>query len=232
MVYRIFQTMQTISITHSDISAASANPDSLASIFLGKLSLKDGSQSASILELGAGCGTVGLALARVLPRSRVLLTDLAEAVGVMEANVHCLQSPVHGDAHVGCMILDWHDVLQDPTRTMGRLRATVLGDQLDMIMVSDCTYNEDTLEILVDTLHTLVAGYNRSDSASSPTVVVARKPRHDSEEAFFRMMEQYFVQEQVVTVALPDRSTQNEKPSASAAVTGAEAVHIHVYKCR
>jgi methylase of polypeptide subunit release factors len=54
---------------------------------LGKALLK---KNLNVLELGAGCGIVGITLGACLPTSRILLTDLPEATDIIEHNLGIL----------------------------------------------------------------------------------------------------------------------------------------------
>lgn len=126
-----------------------------------------------VLELGCGCGTVGIALAQSVPDCHVLLTDLAEVTELVEANIARMRPAM--SSQVSFEPLDWEaDAL--PARITSRTN--------DLIIVSECTYNTDTLGPLVRTLEKLLA---RSPKA---IVVVATKTRHPSEAAFFDMMAQ------------------------------------------
>ena len=68
--------------------------------------------------------------------------------------------------------LDWKEPL--PAKVDSRIN--------DLIIVSECTYNTETLQPLVDTLSSLIM---RSPKA---VIVLATKTRHASEAAFFGMM--------------------------------------------
>jgi len=47
-------------------------------------------KNLKILELGAGCGIVGITLSSYFPTSQVLLTDLPEATEIIERNLDFL----------------------------------------------------------------------------------------------------------------------------------------------
>lgn len=127
-------------------------------------------QGFTVLELGSGCGVVGLQIARLFPKSSVLLTDLPEAMGILDYNMTRAQLAENSTLKKG--ILDWDEELPE----------SVLKDHFDLILVSDCTYNSDTIPALVSTLAALVA---RSPHA---LVVVSMKVRHESEKVFFTLM--------------------------------------------
>lgn len=88
----------------------------------------------NVLELGAGCGMVGIAVAQTNPNSRVLLTDLPEAREIVGHNINsAIKAP---GASLTFMELDWDAELPDD------LQST--SEQLDLIIAADCTYNPDS----------------------------------------------------------------------------------------
>ena len=126
-----------------------------------------------VLELGCGVGTVGIALAQSVPGCSVTLTDLEEARELVEANVSCMQAAMSSTATFEP--LDWEEAAAAlPPRLTARTN--------DLIIVSECTYNTDTLRPLVRTLARLLT---RSPKA---IIVVSTKTRHPDEAAFFEMM--------------------------------------------
>ena len=124
----------------------------------------------NVIELGCGCGTVGIALAQSIPDCDVLLTDLPEVDSLVAANIARLNPAIN--SKVSFHSLDW----------MAPLPKNVVSRNHDLIIVSECTYNTDTLQPLVDTLKALIT---RSPKA---VIVVSTKTRHDSEAAFFDLM--------------------------------------------
>lgn len=124
-----------------------------------------------ILELGCGCGTVGIALAQSVPDCDVILTDLPEVKELVEANIARMKPAI--SSKVSFEPLDW-EAQTLPEKLQNRSN--------DLIIVSECTYNSDTLQPLVSTLLSLTV---RSPKA---VIVVSTKTRHDSEAAFFDMM--------------------------------------------
>lgn len=124
----------------------------------------------NVLELGCGVGTVGISLAQSIPDCDVLLTDLPEAAELVEANIARMRPAISSRARF--LALDWLQPLPEIVQARNN----------HVIMVSECTYNTDTLEPLVGTLISLLV---RSPKA---IVVVATKTRHESEAAFFDIM--------------------------------------------
>lgn len=123
------------------------------------------------VELGAGCGIVGIALAQLLPRCHVTLTDLPEVDEIVSRNMQAARLPP-GSA-LDFQVLDWDE---KPSHT-------VFGETLDLILVSDCTYNADSLPALVRVL-----GY-LTDASPRALVLVSLKRRHESEAVFFELMQ-------------------------------------------
>ena len=140
----------------------------------------------NVIELGCGCGTVGISLAQSIPDCDVLLTDLPEVTNLVAANIGRLNPAIN--SKVNFHALDWEGPL--PTEVSSRTH--------DLIIVSECTYNTDTLQPLVNTLTALTT---RSPKA---VIVVSTKKRHDSESAFFDMMAAAdFTQDSSTRVPLP-----------------------------
>ncbi|THC93077.1 hypothetical protein EYZ11_007443 [Aspergillus tanneri] len=124
-----------------------------------------------VIELGSGCGIVGIALAQLLPQCTVLLTDLPEVEEIVTQNVASAKQ-VPSSSAVQFRTLDWDEKPPD----------NLLDGSIDLILVSDCTYNADSLPSLVSMLHQLV------QMAPDAIVLVALKRRHESETVFFDLM--------------------------------------------
>lgn len=140
----------------------------------------------NVLELGCGCGTVGLALAQMIPDCDVILTDLPEVTELVVANIDRLNPAINSKASF--LPLDWEQPV--PDRLLSRTN--------DLIVVSECTYNTDTLQALVNTLAAILV---RSPKA---VIIVSTKTRHSSEAAFFDMMANAgFIQDGAIKVKLP-----------------------------
>jgi predicted nicotinamide N-methyase len=128
----------------------------------------------NVLELGAGCGIVGIALAHFFHANvaRLILTDLPEASDILTHNLSLLptkKSPTH-------LVLDW----------FAPLPPSVAATPWHLIFVADCTYNPDVVPALVQTL-TAIA-HQSSTSARDVLVCLAMKVRHESEMVFFDLM--------------------------------------------
>ncbi|KAG4438482.1 hypothetical protein IFR05_006050 [Cadophora sp. M221] len=121
----------------------------------------------NILELGAGCGIVGITLRQLLPKiSQMILTDLPEATSILTHNISlCSPAPSHS-------VIDWSAPLPPSIASM----------QWNLILVADCTYNPDVVPDLVKTLGRL------ADGNKDLMVLLAMKVRHESEAVFFTLM--------------------------------------------
>jgi hypothetical protein len=144
---------------------------------------------ASIVEIGCGVGTLGLAAALWRNvEADVLMTDLPDAKARAEANISRWTAQHLGDNTriPKFEALDWQDGMKG-------VFGPELGSRLwDLVILSDCTYNIDVLPALVGTLSAL---HDHRGKQAGPTdvpwetrVLIATKQRHSSEEAVFRMM--------------------------------------------
>ncbi|TFB03502.1 hypothetical protein CCMA1212_004373 [Trichoderma ghanense] len=156
----------------------------------------------NILELGCGVGTLGIGLCAVLPQMRptgsgdttVLLTDLEDAETRASSNIARLKqnARVAGQHDNAAQLLyenlDWEDGRQ------GRFGPQVQARRWDLVVLSDCTYNEDGLLALVETLSALHASNvskakATGESSFTTKVFVGTKPRHSSENAVFGLLD-------------------------------------------
>jgi len=157
----------------------------------------------SVIELGCGCGMVGIGLAQSVPDCNVILTDMPEAEEIATRNISCMNPAKSSNADFEP--LDWEFPLPQSIRNR----------VFDMILVSECTYNSDTIPALVQTLSAL---NKRSPMAS---VLVSTKVRHSSESMFFELMQKAdFVKANHTQLSLPKDESSQEDP---------EVVHIYVF---
>jgi len=142
-----------------------------------------------VLELGTGCGIVGLNTRYLCPASNVFLTDLPEAMEILNYNAQPVRSYTE-EGYLGTMELDWEVPLPE------RLKES----PMDIILVSDCTYNSDSIPALVKTLAAFV------EASPIALVVVSMKVRHDSEAIFFDLMSDAgLISVEHTAIPLPDR---------------------------
>lgn len=164
------------------------------------------SGSPKVLELGSGCGIVGLQIAHLCPSSEVLLTDLHEAMGILDYNVK-KSGLLSRRGKVATTVLDWDAALPDE---MSRAK-------YDLVIVSDCTYNSDSIPALVQTLTAIVS------SSPAALIVISMKVRHDSEAIFFDLMAEAGLGEiEHSTIPLPDRCRNHIGQSL-------EVIDVYVY---
>lgn len=147
----------------------------------------------NILELGCGCGTVGITLWHLLPNPCVLLTDTSEIHDLVTANISRANINNNNRPQSSTLRfepLDWETPVPD----------SILDLKWDLIIVSECTYNIDTLPALVKTLLSLTT----ATSSPEAVIVVSTKTRHVSEAVFFELMERAgFVEEESTRLGLP-----------------------------
>ncbi|KAI8337482.1 putative methyltransferase-domain-containing protein [Chlamydoabsidia padenii] len=126
----------------------------------------------TILELGAGTGYCGIALANMLgPRCQVYITDLEPVIPLIEENVAAHH--IQGGAQVFCERLHWGNK-QDCQRLLDKV-----GGRFDLVVISDCVYFTELFDILMDTLLDLC----KQDSTTK--VVIGYKCRSLEKETGF-----------------------------------------------
>jgi predicted nicotinamide N-methyase len=147
----------------------------------------------NIIELGSGCGIVGISLAQLIPDCSVLLTDLPEAREIAERNIAGMKPAT--DSRARYQELDWEQPLPK----------AIQAKTFDLIIVADCTYNPDSGPALVQTLEALV------EKSPKSGVLLSMKVRHDSELVFFDLMKKAnFVQKTQIQVTLPELGSDPE----------------------
>ena len=101
-----------------------------------------------VLELGAGCGVVGLA-AGVLGAASIVLTDLSYCQSLLQSNINANKHLIN--CHCACQVYDWfqpHLHSFDPCL-------------VDIILVADCVWLESLVLPLIQALVHLV-GHNET----------------------------------------------------------------------
>lgn len=147
-----------------------------------------------VIELGSGCGIVGIILAQTVPDCEVLLTDLPEAAGIAQRNIDSVFPAM--SSSVSFQSLNW----EEPLPTM------VQAKTFDLILVADCTYNSDSSPFLVQTLSSL------QKKSPKAVILVAMKIRHSSEDIFFDLMKQaLFIEAGHLKLQLPVIAGVGEK---------------------
>ena len=174
--------------TLSPLSPSPSSPSHPALPSLPILASTLAMQNLHILELGAGCGIVGITLSAFFSAhiSQCLLTDLPEASDILEHNLHLAHLPI-----LSHQVLDWSLPLLPPQVGAGK--------RWDLVCVADCTYNPDVVPDLVGTLGRLRdseemgkgngKGEGNGMGRGEVKVLLAMKVRHESEMVFFELME-------------------------------------------
>ncbi|KAK3316482.1 putative methyltransferase-domain-containing protein [Apodospora peruviana] len=150
--------------------------------------------SLNIIELGCGVGILGVGIARALSLStcvekrstHVLMTDLPDAEVRARANItRCLDQSASADDKDTSLEIDF-DSLDWNEGKIGVFSHKVLARPWDLVVLSDCTYN-DLLPALVQTL----SAFHRisAERGIDTRVMVSTKPRHDNERAYFDLMD-------------------------------------------
>lgn len=146
--------------------------------------------ACNVLELGAGCGLVGLVAAR-LGAKVCFLTDLEVALATLAGNVS--MNGWHDDAVVSVAALDWNAPV---------LPSCAFG----LIIASECIYDEDMAEPLLRTMH--------SACSDGTVCLVAGIIGGAALDAFRRYSAELFERREV----LPHLRAGDDSPPASRAV--------------
>ncbi|KAK0744352.1 putative methyltransferase-domain-containing protein [Apiosordaria backusii] len=172
------------------LGASTTSNDEKPMFALQQLLQQHRDQPLNILEVGCGIGTLGIGMARLLalgekskqPAARILMTDLPEAEERARANI-ARQAEALSQTSAPSLdfeSLDWEDGKN------GVFGEQVQANTWDLIVVSDCTYNTDTLSPLVQTLSALHR--HSAQQSAGPKVFLSTKSRHSSEREFWDLM--------------------------------------------
>ncbi|KAF4553911.1 Lysine methyltransferase-like protein 5 [Elsinoe fawcettii] len=121
----------------------------------------------NVIELGCGCGIVGIALAQAIPDCDVLLTDFPEVEELVERNMAAANLAI--SSRVDFAPLDWER----------KLPSNVASRTFEIIVAAECIYNSDSIPPLVRTIKALIA------KSPKAIAIIATKFRHETELAFF-----------------------------------------------
>ncbi|KAI1614564.1 putative methyltransferase-domain-containing protein [Exophiala viscosa] len=144
-----------------------------------------------VLELGAGCGTVGVAFAQLV-KCDMVLTDLDDAQEILASNIKCA-SPLAGST-IKAEVLDWAAGLGDSSNA-----------NYDVVLVSDCIYNPDSSLYLVEILRQLAT------RTPNVLILVGFKRRHEADTIFFERMQQTrFEVTESISIPLPHTMTEQD----------------------
>ena len=127
-------------------------------------------QALRIIELGSGCGVVGIWIATRFPNAQVIMTDLPEAMEILGINMS--QARVAPGSMLEKQLFNWDE----------EIPRDIAAKTFDLMIVSDCTYNCDSIPSLVRTCTALLT------QSTQALLVVSMKVRHDSELVFFDLI--------------------------------------------
>lgn len=175
-----------------------------------------------ILEIGSGIGTLGIGLAQLFrsvvqdrtKATSILMTDLPEAEERVRANIARYRASAPDDTAASKEDIDYEDLDWEDGR-MGEFGPKVRSKLWDLIVLSDCTYNVDTIPALVQTLSQLHSAASKHpdcpQSGRLSRVMIGTKPRHWSEEAFVGLMgEEGWIVEEKEELPLPMLDAQKQ----------------------
>ncbi|KAI2616738.1 putative methyltransferase-domain-containing protein [Hypoxylon sp. NC1633] len=178
----------------------------------------------NVLELGSGVGILGITLARIIEKSAavqgqrlkeaaVLLTDLPEAEERARSNISRAERALVQQTSNSAVTLQYENLNWDEGK-YGQFRYLVSSRAWDLIILSDCTYNVDSLPALVGTLsalHTANLKHLGTKDDARTSVLLATKPRHSSEQALFGLLEADEWGHRVLeSIALPKLGEEDE----------------------
>ncbi|KAF2969294.1 hypothetical protein GQX73_g4284 [Xylaria multiplex] len=208
-------------VTSAYLADACSSPESIRGI------LPIEKESFNVLELGSGVGILGLTIAGILPKAaaaqgqalknaRVLLTDLEEAEERARSNIARAESTLARDLTGDISVTIEYESLGWDEGREGRFGSLAAATPWDLVVLSDCTYNVDSLPALVGTLSALHTAKERhldleGNSSVKSAVLLATKPRHSSEEALFELLrDQSWAYKVVKEIPLPKIGEDDE----------------------
>ncbi|KAK7737883.1 Protein-lysine N-methyltransferase efm6 [Cytospora paraplurivora] len=140
---------------------------------------RDDLQDARMLEIGAGGGLVGLAVARGCNVKQPLyITDQLEMLELMGHNIVLNEA----EGRVKAMILNWGEALPEEVQEF----------KPDVILAADCVYFEPAFPLLLQTLKDLLA------LCPSATVYFCFKKRRRADMQFLKNAKKAFTVTEVV----------------------------------
>ncbi|EFZ01835.1 methyltransferase [Metarhizium robertsii] len=166
---------------HEDVRTGCGGQTWPAGLVLGKHMLRYHRQemrTARILELGAGGGLVGLAVALGCGgENQLLLTDQDEMLELMQTNIRLNQV----DSRAQALILNWGEPLP----------REVVTQKPNVIIAAECVYFEPAFPLLLDTLKDLLALNEEA------VVYFCFKKRRRADMQFVKMAKKAFVVEEL-----------------------------------
>lgn len=140
----------------------------------------------SIIEIGAGGGLVGLAVARgcvLKPDTKLVITDQIPMLELMQKNI-----ALNGlDTNVAAVVYDWGSSM--PMEVASQLRLCRPESYADIVLAADCVYFEPAFPLLLQTLKHLIG--------PSTTCYFCFKKRRKADMRFIRDMHKTFEVQEV-----------------------------------
>ncbi|WBW71041.1 translation elongation factor EF-1 alpha (eEF1A) lysine 390 methyltransferase Efm6 [Schizosaccharomyces osmophilus] len=127
-----------------------------------------------VLELGSGCGILGISVASKYPNASVCMTDLDDALGILQANITKNQHLLHNNISTDLFV--WSS--QIPPK---------LQKRWDYVLMSDVMYNESSFSSLETALKFLMQSQTR--------IFISYKKRHENEKTFMDHLLQWCILE-------------------------------------
>ncbi|KAI9261912.1 putative methyltransferase-domain-containing protein [Helicostylum pulchrum] len=125
----------------------------------------------TIVEIGAGTGLVGLAVAKLCPDiKQMVITDQINMMNLMQENIKLN----HLDALVKAKVLNWGEKIEQPELS-----------NADVILASDCVYHEEAFPVLVDTFLSLTTN-------EKTIIYLAYRKRRNADKRFFQLAKKKF----------------------------------------
>ena len=147
-------------------------------------SLSSSSSSLScgltILELGAGVGLTGLQLATRLP-AKILLTDLPEAMPLLQRNIQLNRDRFHPGASVQAQVLSWGNA-KEAQQALNLLSNKHHNNRDSLLIIAaDCVYFSELHLPLEQTIVHLLQHHHHHDNNHSLCVLAgARRWKRDN----------------------------------------------------
>ncbi|TPX69980.1 hypothetical protein SpCBS45565_g02032 [Spizellomyces sp. 'palustris'] len=143
-----------------------------------------------VLELGAGCGLLGIVSAIV--GGDVVVTDMEDTVqGILRDNVKDAQKLIKSagkNGHLRALSLEWGILSVDTVTSV--LEANPDKSSRILVLAADVLYNVGSHEVFLQTLVSIKASFNVD-------VLIGYKKRGPGEERFFEMANEEFNVESV-----------------------------------
>ncbi|KAI9805581.1 MAG: hypothetical protein M1825_000832 [Sarcosagium campestre] len=122
----------------------------------------------TVVELGAGGGLVGLALALHSPKTTVHITDLPSMLPLLQLNVTLNKL----ESRVQASVLSWGDPIP-----------SWIPKNPSMILAADCTYHEPAFPLLLSTLLALSSGADIDSIQDNEKVNITKNNNGDGTTA-------------------------------------------------